>query len=145
MTVQTCMLAMIRGGQSEKATAALWEVEEVKAAHSVTGIYEMTAFEGVEDLAALGQLVISKIQAIESVVRTHTCVVIWFSSQTWARIWSRSLPPELRWRAGAEGTSSLRRVARQVPGPGLQQSIYHLTPQRRTCSNACMLPCLPRP
>ena len=61
MTVQACVLAMIGGGQSEKVTTAVRESEEVKAAHSVTRIYEVTAFEGAEDLAALGRLVISKI------------------------------------------------------------------------------------
>jgi len=39
-------------------------------------MYDVIAFVEAEDSAALGQLVISKIQAIESIVRTHTCVVI---------------------------------------------------------------------
>lgn len=76
MTVQAYVLAMVKGGQSEKVTAALREIEGVKGAHSVTGMYDVIAFVEAEGSAALGQLVISKIQAIESIVRTHTCVVI---------------------------------------------------------------------
>jgi len=76
MTVQAYVLAMAKGGQSEKVTAALREIEGVNAAHAVTGMYDVIAFVEVEDSAALGQLVISKIQTMESIVRTHTCVVI---------------------------------------------------------------------
>lgn len=76
MTVQAYVLAMVKVGQSEKVTAALREIEGVKTAHSVTGTYDVIAFVEVEDSAALGQLVISKIQAIEGIGRTHTCVVI---------------------------------------------------------------------
>lgn len=46
MTVQACALTMIGGGQSEKVATAVQGSEEVKAAHSVTRIYEVTAFEG---------------------------------------------------------------------------------------------------
>ena len=76
MTVQAYVLAMVKAGQSEKVTAALREIEGVKAAHTVTGMYDVIAFVEVEDMAALGQLVISKIQPLEDTMRTHTCVVI---------------------------------------------------------------------
>jgi DNA-binding Lrp family transcriptional regulator len=67
---------MVKPGQSEKVTAALREMEGVKAAHTVTGMYDVIAFVEAEDSAALGQLVISKIQTIDDTRRTHTCVVI---------------------------------------------------------------------
>ncbi len=76
MTVQAYVLAMVKAGQSEKVTTALREIEGVKAAHTVTGMYDVIAVVEVEDTAALGQLLISKIQAIDETMRTHTCVVI---------------------------------------------------------------------
>lgn len=76
MTIQAYVLAMVKGGQSQKVTAALREMDGVKAAHGVTGMYDVIAFVEVEDTAALGQLVISKIQALDDTMRTHTCVVI---------------------------------------------------------------------
>jgi len=76
MTVQAYVLAMVKPGQSEKVTAALREMEGVKAAHTVTGMYDVIAFVEVEDSTALGQLLISKIQTIDDTRRTHTCVVI---------------------------------------------------------------------
>jgi len=76
MSVQAYVLAMVKGGQSEKVSTALREMEEIKAAHTVTGMYGVIAFVEVENTAALGQLVISKIQAIDDTLRTHTCVVI---------------------------------------------------------------------
>jgi len=60
------MLAMIRGGQSEKATAALWEIEEVKAAHSVTGMCDVTASVEADALAAPGQLVIARYKPLRA-------------------------------------------------------------------------------
>ena len=76
MTVQAYVLVFVDVGQSEKVTAALREIEGVKTAHSVTGMYDVIAFVEVEDSTALGQLVISKIQAIEGVGKTQTSVVI---------------------------------------------------------------------
>lgn len=51
-------------------------MEGVKAAHTVTGMYDVIAFVEVEDTTALGRLVISKMQALDDTIRTHTCVVI---------------------------------------------------------------------
>lgn len=76
MTVQAYVLAMVKAGQSGKVTAALREIQGVKAAHTVTGMYDVIAFVEVEDSEALGALLISKIQAIDDTMRTHTCVVI---------------------------------------------------------------------
>lgn len=76
MSVQAYVLAMVKAGQSRKVTAALRELEGVKAAHTVTGMYDVIAFVEVEDSEALGELLISKTQAIDDTMRTHTCVVI---------------------------------------------------------------------
>ena len=76
MTVQAYVLVFVNVGQSEKVTTALREIEGVKAAHTITGMYDVIAFLEVEDSAALGQLIISKIQAVEGVGKTQTCVVI---------------------------------------------------------------------
>ena len=63
-------------GLGENVIEALSAIKGVKSVHSVTGPYDVIAFVEVPDTDALGELVITKIQLIDGIDYTLTCVVI---------------------------------------------------------------------
>ncbi len=52
------------------------EIAGVKTAHSVTGPYDVIAYVEADSLLALGDFIVSKIQATPGVLRTLTNVII---------------------------------------------------------------------
>jgi len=76
MSVKAYILANVEAGLGEDVIEALSAIEGVKSAHNVTGPYDVIAFVEVPDADALGELVITKIQLIEGIDYTLTCVVI---------------------------------------------------------------------
>lgn len=76
MSVKAYILADVEVGLGEGVIEALSALEGVKSVHNVTGPYDVIAFVEVPDTAALGELVITKIQPVEGIVYTLTCVVI---------------------------------------------------------------------
>jgi len=76
MSVKAYILANVEVGLGDDVLEALSALEGVKSAHSVTGPYDVIAFVEVPDTEALGELVITKIQPIEGIAYTLTCVVI---------------------------------------------------------------------
>lgn len=58
------------------ACAKITKIAGVKSAHLVTGPYDIIAFVEGKDPGAIGKLVMSKIQAVDGVGKTITCVVI---------------------------------------------------------------------
>lgn len=76
MSVKAYILANVEAGLGEDVIEALSALDGVKSAHNVTGPYDVIAFVEVPDTAALGKLVITKIQPIEGLAYTLTCVVI---------------------------------------------------------------------
>ncbi|MBI3990087.1 MAG: Lrp/AsnC ligand binding domain-containing protein [candidate division NC10 bacterium] len=67
-----------RGGTGPRAGIAqkLKKVEEIKAAHAVTGHYDVIAYVEVEDIEKLGDFIVKKIHKIPGVVKTVTNMVI---------------------------------------------------------------------
>ena len=65
--------------QPRKALTArgkIVKIAGVKSAHLVTGPYDLIAFIEAKDPGAIGRLVMSKIQAVDGVGKTITCVVV---------------------------------------------------------------------
>jgi len=58
------------------ACAKIQRIPGVKAAHLVTGPYDIIAYVEGKDPGAIGRLVMSKIQAVAGVGKTITCVVV---------------------------------------------------------------------
>jgi DNA-binding Lrp family transcriptional regulator len=58
------------------AQGKLAKIAGVKSAHLVTGPYDIIAFVEAKDPGAIGKLVMSKIQAVDGVGKTITCVVV---------------------------------------------------------------------
>lgn len=51
-------------------------IEGVVEADDVSGPYDVIARVGAPDMDTLGQLVVSKIQAVEGITRTLTCPIV---------------------------------------------------------------------
>ena len=63
-------------GKSASVGRAVGVIDNVKAAHVVTGPYDVIAEAEAEDVDELGRLVVARIQGVEGVMRTLTCPVI---------------------------------------------------------------------
>lgn len=63
-------------GRAGEARRQMAEVPGVRSAHAVTGAYDIIAYIEGGDISELGNTVVSKIQAIDGVTQTMTCVAV---------------------------------------------------------------------
>ncbi len=63
-------------GKPSEVVGKLRTIEGVKEAETVTGPYDAVAVVEAEDLADIGKLVTTKIQTIEGISRTITCLAV---------------------------------------------------------------------
>ena len=54
------------------------EIDGVESAEDVSGPYDVIARVTAPDMDTLGQLVVSRIQAVEGITRTLTCPIVTF-------------------------------------------------------------------
>jgi DNA-binding Lrp family transcriptional regulator len=59
-----------------QVAGAVRQIEGVDTADDVSGPYDVVARVTASDMDALGQLVVSKIQAVEGIIRTLTCPIV---------------------------------------------------------------------
>ncbi len=76
MTVEAYILIQTDVGRAADVAVAAGEVEGVVAADDVTGPYDVIVRAEAENVDALGQLVVARIQAIPGITRTLTCPVV---------------------------------------------------------------------
>jgi DNA-binding Lrp family transcriptional regulator len=62
--------------KARSACGKIARLAGVKSAHLVTGPYDIIALVEAKDPAAIGRLVMSKIQGVDGVGRTITCVAV---------------------------------------------------------------------
>lgn len=62
-----------RAGEARKQIA---EIPGVTSSHAVTGAYDIIAYIEGSDISELGNTVVSRIQAVDGVAQTMTCVVV---------------------------------------------------------------------
>ncbi len=58
--------------------ARLRDIEGVQAADDVSGPYDVIARVAARNMDELGQLVVTRVQGVEGIVRTLTCPVVTF-------------------------------------------------------------------
>ena len=75
MQVVAYILIQTAPGKAWSVADEISKLKGVKAAHSVTGAYDVIAYIEVEDLKALADLV-KRIHAIEGVQRTQTAIAV---------------------------------------------------------------------
>ena len=74
--VQAYVLIQTDTGRAADVARSIRELPGVISTEAVTGPYDVVVFAEAEDVDALGQLVVTKIQPVEGIVRTLTCPVI---------------------------------------------------------------------
>ena len=62
--------------KARAACARIARLTGVKSAHLVTGPYDLIVLVEGKDPGAIGRLVLSKIQAVDGVGKTITCVIV---------------------------------------------------------------------
>jgi DNA-binding Lrp family transcriptional regulator len=62
--------------KARSACARIAKIAGVQAAHLITGPYDIIALVEAPDPQAIGSVVIGKIQAVDGVGKTITCVVV---------------------------------------------------------------------
>jgi len=74
--VQACILVEAKVGKAIAAAKQIGAIGGVLACYAVTGPFDVIVHAQAPDIKSLGQLVVAKIQALPSVTRTLTCIVI---------------------------------------------------------------------
>ena len=72
--MQAYILITIDAGKVMSALAEIKTIEGVKSAHATIGPYDIIAFVGFETPGDLTSLVVDKIQKVDGVSRTLTCI-----------------------------------------------------------------------
>ena len=74
MAARAYILIETRVGRAREALAALRALDNVIEADVITGTYDLIALAEADDMVALVDLVTARVQNIEGVERTITCV-----------------------------------------------------------------------
>jgi DNA-binding Lrp family transcriptional regulator len=70
------ILVLTQVGRSADVAAAIRALPGVESSDDVTGPYDVIVRAAAGDINELGQLVVSRIQAIDGIDRTLTCPVV---------------------------------------------------------------------
>jgi DNA-binding Lrp family transcriptional regulator len=76
MAVRAYVLIQTEVGRAVTVTREVGALEGVVSADDVTGPYDVIVVAEAENMDSLGQLVVSKVQAVTGIVRTTTCPVV---------------------------------------------------------------------
>jgi DNA-binding Lrp family transcriptional regulator len=76
MPVCAYILIEVEGKNIKQVVTQLRRIRGVKCADAVTGPYDVIACVEAPDPAKMGNLVLSKIRAVQGVRRTITCVAV---------------------------------------------------------------------
>ncbi|NLJ54993.1 MAG: Lrp/AsnC family transcriptional regulator [Intrasporangiaceae bacterium] len=74
--VHAYILIQTEVGKAATVAQAIREIEGVALAEDLTGPYDCIAKVESENVDDLGRLVIAKIQDVEGITRTQTCIVV---------------------------------------------------------------------
>lgn len=76
MAVSAYILMEAEGGKAGNACITIRNIPGVKSVEAVTGLFDIIALTQADDLERLGELVVSKIQAVDGIRKTQTAVVV---------------------------------------------------------------------
>ena len=69
------ILLKIAPGKSREITEKISQIEGVRTAHPVTGMFDIIAYVEASDINSLTGIVRGSIQTIDGIRRTHTAIV----------------------------------------------------------------------
>jgi len=78
MAIEAYIFVECTSGRTKEALQKIRVIAGVKTAHAITGKYDIIIFAEAEDLINLGDIVVSKIQAVDGVLKTTTSMVVNF-------------------------------------------------------------------
>ncbi len=78
MVVQAYILIQTEVGKAADVAKAIAEIKGVTLAEDVTGPYDVIVRAEGGNVDELGQMVVSKVQAVPGITRTLTCPVVRF-------------------------------------------------------------------
>lgn len=78
MVVQAYILIQTEVGKAADVAKAIAEITGITLAEDVTGPYDVIVRAEGANVDELGQLVVSKVQAVAGITRTLTCPVVRF-------------------------------------------------------------------
>ncbi|MBM3674175.1 MAG: Lrp/AsnC family transcriptional regulator [Actinobacteria bacterium] len=76
MAVTAYLLVQTEVGKTARVVEAIRGVDGVVSADAVTGPYDAIVRTEASDIDELGRMVVSEIQAVDGITRTHTCPVV---------------------------------------------------------------------
>ncbi len=74
--VNAFVLVNVEASKHLKVLEKVKGIEGVKEAHLVTGLHDIILYVSANDLKSLGSFIVNKIQAINGVSRTVTCIAV---------------------------------------------------------------------
>ncbi len=74
--VQAFVLMEAKAGKTLNVSRQVAKIKGVRASYAVTGPFDVIVHAEAPDFKAIAQLVVAKIQALSSVERTLTCIVV---------------------------------------------------------------------
>ena len=78
MSVEAYIFIECTSGKTKDALMKVSDIQGVKTAHAVTGQYDIIAFAEAKDLHDLGEIIVTRIQGVQGVLRTITSMVVGF-------------------------------------------------------------------
>ena len=76
MAVTAYLLVQTEVGKTARVVEAIRAISGVVSADAVTGPYDAIVQTTAPDIDELGRMVVSQIQAVDGITRTHTCPVV---------------------------------------------------------------------
>ena len=74
--VEAFILLEAKAGKALNVSRQIAKIKGVRASYAVTGPFDIIVHAEAPDFKAIAQLVVAKIQALGSVARTLTCIVV---------------------------------------------------------------------
>ena len=76
MALSAFILIEVAGDHTKSAYKTIQRIAGVKAAYPVSGNYDLIVQVETENLETLSELLMSKIRAVDGVIKTNTCFVL---------------------------------------------------------------------
>lgn len=76
MALSAFILIEVAGDHTKSAYKTIQRISGVKAAYTVSGNYDLIVQIETENMETLSDLLLSKIRAVDGVIKTNTCFVL---------------------------------------------------------------------
>jgi len=76
MALSAFILIEVAGDHTKSAYKTVQRISGVKAAYTVSGNYDLIVQVEAENMEELSDLLMSKIRAVDGVIKTNTCIVL---------------------------------------------------------------------